>query len=34
MTNILLDKAVFITGGGSGIGKECVKAYLKAGDGA
>lgn len=31
MTNILLDKAVFITGGGSGIGKECVKAYLKAG---
>lgn len=31
MTKILLNKAVFITGGGSGIGKECVQAYLKAG---
>lgn len=27
----LTDKVVFITGGAAGIGKECVKTYLKAG---
>ena len=31
MTKILSGKVVFITGGGSGIGMECVKAYLAAG---
>ncbi len=31
MTNSLINKSIFITGGASGIGKECVKAYLNAG---
>lgn len=29
--SVLEDKIIFLTGGAAGIGKECVKAYLKAG---
>lgn len=29
--NALTDKTIFITGGASGIGRECVLAYLRAG---
>lgn len=28
---VLADKVIFLTGGAAGIGRECVKAYLKAG---
>ncbi|MBE9461609.1 SDR family NAD(P)-dependent oxidoreductase [Dyadobacter subterraneus] len=29
--SVLADKVIFLTGGAAGIGKECLKAYLKAG---
>lgn len=29
--SVLADKVIFLTGGAAGIGRECVKAYLKAG---
>jgi meso-butanediol dehydrogenase/(S,S)-butanediol dehydrogenase/diacetyl reductase len=29
--SVLADKVIFLTGGAAGIGKECCKAYLKAG---
>ena len=29
--NSLADKVIFLTGGAAGIGRECTKAYLKAG---
>ena len=31
LMNVLADRIIFLTGGAAGIGKECVKAYLKAG---
>jgi NAD(P)-dependent dehydrogenase (short-subunit alcohol dehydrogenase family) len=31
MNRPLIDKVIFLTGGGQGIGRECAKAYAKAG---
>ena len=31
LMSVLADKVIFLTGGAAGIGRECVKAYLKAG---
>jgi len=31
LMSVLADRIIFLTGGAAGIGKECVKAYLKAG---
>ena len=31
MTNELTGKVIFLTGGGQGIGRECAKAYARAG---